>query len=89
MQCSQRRSILPDVKVVSSMTPWPGSALVSDVASSTEMLEEGGFGKLSGQIIFRPRCVKRNITEEETRLTVKRDCYLLPLEEWQVNSRAE
>ena len=85
MQCSQRRSILPDVKVVSSMTPWPGSALVSDVASSTEMLEQGEFGKLSGQIIFRPRCVKRNITEEETRLTVKRDCHLLPLEEWQVN----
>ena len=67
------------------MTPWPGSASVSAVASSTEMLEEGGFGKLSGQIICRPRCVKRNITEEETRLTVKRDCYLLPLEERQVN----
>ena len=67
------------------MTPWPDSASVSDVASSTEILEEGGFGKLSGQIICRPRCVKRNITEEETRLTVKRDCYLLPLEERQVN----
>ena len=36
-------------------------------------------------MICRPRCVKRNITEKETRLTVKRDCYLLPLEEWQVN----
>ena len=68
------------------MTPWLGSALALDVASSTEMLEEGGFGKLSGQIICRPRCVKRNITEEETRLTVKRDCHLLPLEKWQVNT---
>ena len=31
--------------------------------------------------------MKRNVTDEEIGLTVKQGCYLLPLEEWQVNSK--
>ena len=31
--------------------------------------------------------MKRNVTDEEIGLTVKKGCYLLPLEEWQVNSK--
>ena len=30
------------------------------------------------------RCLKRNVTDEEIDLTVKKDCHLLPLEDWQV-----
>ena len=31
--------------------------------------------------------MKRNVTDEEIGLTVKKGCYLLPLEEWQVNAK--
>ena len=71
------------------MTTWYSSALASSVAFCTRMWEEGELCfSMDGVYKLGYRCMKRNVTDEEIGLTVKKGCYLLPLEEWQVTSRS-
>ena len=67
------------------MTAWHSSASASSVAFCTRMWEEGEPWFNTEHIIAgTSRCMKRNVTDEEIGLTVRKGCYLLPLEEWQV-----
>ena len=81
------------------MTPWPSTATASSVASSTPMWEAGeldltvlavavavAVAVAAVAVFLFYRCKSRNVTGEELGLHIQEGCYLVSLEEWQVQA---